>query len=449
MGAAARLAVCLALLCSVACFAMADPIKVACVGDSITAGVGADSPSESWPAVLGRMLGANYDVRNFGVSGTTMLKFGGSQYWQTTQFQSAQSYAPNIVIIMLGTNDTKPGYWDAHQSEFTDDAKAMLTTFKELPSNPRVILAIPIPVFGTGNYGISKQVMDNDVAPALRSIAAQTNTELMDMYPVMAPHADQIGDNVHPTAAGYRTMARYIFAYLTHGPTIIVPTDQFILSATVSIVPASGSDETLYTTDGSDPGTGSAKYSGPFEITKTSVVKARAVTGGKLSDWISSYAIVRQTPLPAVNVDGLQPGLALDMFVATDDQLSNHFDTLTNPVSSIEPQIDLPAGAPAQHFGLLFNGYIKVPADDIYTFATRSDDGSRLYVDNRLVVDNWGMHGNDSQSGDVALAAGSHSLRVEYFQAGGGDALAAFFGPASEPLPSQEIPGAALFHKQN
>lgn len=69
-------------------FAQTDTIRVACVGNSITVGHGLkDSNLDSYPSQLGMLLGDDYDVRNFGVSGYTMLKKGDRPYWNTAQFQ--------------------------------------------------------------------------------------------------------------------------------------------------------------------------------------------------------------------------------------------------------------------------------------------------------------------------------------------------------------------------
>ena len=81
-------------------------VKIACVGDSITAS------STRYPTWLANELGTSYEVKNFGVSGTTMFKNPGASYWKTTNFTASGAYLPNIVIIMLGTNDSKISNWN-------------------------------------------------------------------------------------------------------------------------------------------------------------------------------------------------------------------------------------------------------------------------------------------------------------------------------------------------
>lgn len=81
------------------------PVRVACVGDSITAGVGA-SKGNAYPDQLGRMLGGKWAVMNFGVSGATLLNHGDKPYQKQAAFKKALDSQPNVVIIKLGTNDT-------------------------------------------------------------------------------------------------------------------------------------------------------------------------------------------------------------------------------------------------------------------------------------------------------------------------------------------------------
>ena len=115
-----------------------EPIKVACVGDSITFGAAIkDRKTNCYPAQLGRMLGEGYRVANFGVNAATMLKKGNKPYWKLKQFQAAQDTQPDIVIIKLGTNDTKPHNWkhkDAYAANYTE----MVKRFQGLDSKPKV-----------------------------------------------------------------------------------------------------------------------------------------------------------------------------------------------------------------------------------------------------------------------------------------------------------------------
>jgi lysophospholipase L1-like esterase len=107
----------------------ADKIRVACVGDSITFGAGVEKREvNNYPKVLGSLLGDKYEVRNFGVSGATLLSKGDHPYIKTGAYSDAKKFAPQIVIIKLGTNDTKPQNWK-HEADFLADATNMIKEF--------------------------------------------------------------------------------------------------------------------------------------------------------------------------------------------------------------------------------------------------------------------------------------------------------------------------------
>ena len=195
--------------------APAAKTRVACVGDSITFGAGIkDRARNSYPAQLQQMLGDRYDVRNFGVSGRTMLKHGDFPYWKEKAFQEAKDFGPNIVIIKLGTNDTKPQNWK-FKDEFEADAKALVREFQGLPSKPKVYVCRPVPVVPPGAFNISAEVLDNGVIPALDQAAKETGAEVIDLHATLAGHADLLPDKVHPNAEGAKLMAQAIAKELT------------------------------------------------------------------------------------------------------------------------------------------------------------------------------------------------------------------------------------------
>src|ERR1700733_958314 len=105
------------------------PIRIACVGDSITEEFGVSSPFNAYPMQLQRMLGGGYLVGNFGNSGKTLLKNGNDPYWTTDSFKNALAFKPDIVTIMLGTNDTKPDNWKL-KDQFTADYKELIGKFQ-------------------------------------------------------------------------------------------------------------------------------------------------------------------------------------------------------------------------------------------------------------------------------------------------------------------------------
>jgi lysophospholipase L1-like esterase len=187
-------------------------IRVACVGDSITAGVGA-AKGESYPAQLGKMLGKQWKVRNFGVSGSTLLKDGDKPYQKQKAFQAALQYQPQVVIIMLGTNDTKPQNWKL-KAEFTADYKDLLEQFATLPSKPRILICHPVPVPGQGNFGINEAGVREE-APLIDKVAQEIRAGVIDMYTALKDHPEMFPDRVHPNTAGAALMAKAVYKALT------------------------------------------------------------------------------------------------------------------------------------------------------------------------------------------------------------------------------------------
>jgi len=133
------------------------PVRVACVGDSITAGSGTRVRElESYPAQLQRMLDEHsWLVGNFGVSGATLMNSGDKPYQKLPAFLDALKFNPDVVIVMLGTNDSKPQNW-RYQEQFVADYRDLLGKFKALPKSPRIFICRPVIVTGAGNFGISE-----------------------------------------------------------------------------------------------------------------------------------------------------------------------------------------------------------------------------------------------------------------------------------------------------
>lgn len=185
--------------------AYAAPIKVACVGDSITQGVGARS-GQSYPAQLQALLGAGYEVGNFGVSGRTLLKKGDFPYWQEKKYQAALAMEPAIVIIMLGTNDTKPQNWK-HEAEFVADYRELVKSFQSLASRPKVFVCRPVPVPGQGNFGINEENVRKEI-PRIDALAQELGCGVIDMHAALEKFPEMLPDRVHPNTAGAGEMAK-------------------------------------------------------------------------------------------------------------------------------------------------------------------------------------------------------------------------------------------------
>ena len=147
-----------------------DAVRVACIGNSITFGAGIKNRSrDSYPSVLARMLGDNYWVKNFGVSARTMLNKGDHPYMNEPAYKNALAFNPNIVVIKLGTNDSKSFNWK-YKADFMKDAQNMINAFKGLPSQPKIYLCYPSKAYLTGD-GINDDIISKEIIPMIKKLA--------------------------------------------------------------------------------------------------------------------------------------------------------------------------------------------------------------------------------------------------------------------------------------
>lgn len=198
--------------------AATDTIRVACVGDSITYGAGIEGrETNSYPAVLGQWLGGGFQIRNFGVSGATLLRKGDKPWWDEPEFQGVTAFAPHIIILKLGSNDSKPQNW-RHAAEFETDLKALLDHFAELPGKPRVYLCLPVPAYET-RWGINEKVLTGEIIPRLRRVAEERKLPVIDLHAALSDKPECFPDKIHPNAAGARLMAEAVGAALKGGGT--------------------------------------------------------------------------------------------------------------------------------------------------------------------------------------------------------------------------------------
>jgi acyl-CoA thioesterase I len=194
-------------------------IKVACVGDSITQGSGTTAyggVANAFPAQLQRMLGDKYEVGNFGVSGATLLKRGDKPYWKESAFNRSKAYRPDVVILMLGTNDTKPQNW-SFQNEFADDYSEMVRQYQTLDSTPRVFVCHPCVVSGANNYSINEANVLLEI-PLIDSVARSLGAGVIDIHGATLGHEDLLPDHVHPNNGGANLLARTVYEVLKGKP---------------------------------------------------------------------------------------------------------------------------------------------------------------------------------------------------------------------------------------
>jgi len=192
------------------------------VGNSITAGACSSSNANTYPSQLQTMLGTNYRVTNYGVSGTTMLKKGDNPYWNTQDYKNALSSNSSIIIIMLGTNDAKTFNWGPHGTDFPGDYKDMINSFKT-SSNTKIFVMTPPPLYPPDPYQMNATII-NQIFPQLIPQIAKDNSlsTPIDIFNALGGATlNQPGitcDGCHPTDKGYNLMATTVYKYLQAHP---------------------------------------------------------------------------------------------------------------------------------------------------------------------------------------------------------------------------------------
>ena len=188
-----------------------ETVRVACIGDSITAGAGAsDRKTTSYPPVLAQLLGEGYEVKNFGIGGRTLLKNGDRPYWNEKLFQESQDFQPDIVVLKLGTNDTKPMNWDKYGVELEGDLREMINIYKNLPSKPKVYVCYPVWVVND-NMTIRESILVEHVIPTIYKVAKELNVSIIDLHSTLYGMPQLVPDGVHPNDLGYVLMAKDIY----------------------------------------------------------------------------------------------------------------------------------------------------------------------------------------------------------------------------------------------
>ena len=187
-----------------------DAVRVACIGNSITFGAGIKNRSrDSYPSVLARMLGDNYWVKNFGVSARTMLNKGDHPYMNEPAYKNALAFNPNIVVIKLGTNDSKSFNWK-YKADFMKDAQTMINAFKGLPSQPKIYLCYPSKAYLTGD-GINDDIISKEIIPMIKKLAKKNDLSVIDLHTAMDGMPELFPDRIHPNEKGAQVMAKAVY----------------------------------------------------------------------------------------------------------------------------------------------------------------------------------------------------------------------------------------------
>lgn len=215
--------------------------------------------------------------------------------------------------------------------------------------------------------------------------------------------------------------------------------------ATVTLSSPIPASAIYYTLDGSEPTASSALYTGPIILDATTTVNTRAFKEGYDSEYIAARTVNKLELREAIEVTELAGGLVCKYYEAEWERLPD-FDTVAFVKTFVTDTVAIPDIAREEDYGLTFDGFVKVPIDGVYAFSINSDDGSRLYVSDTLLVDNDGLHGDYEMTGVIGLKAGYHPFTALMFQCKGGEALGV--SVAGPSLTKQAIPATMLYYRK-
>ncbi len=230
---------------------------------------------------------------------------------------------------------------------------------------------------------------------------------------------------------------KYVFA-----PEVKPHSTYFLDKQELKLIPYIGND-VHYTIDGSKPNITSPLYVQPITFDKNITLKAASFDKqGNASDVVTEQYTKTEYHQP-VTVSGLTNGLQYKYYEGV-WQFIPDFNVLSPLKTGECKSFDISIKSIGDHFGFVFNGYINIQKDGIYTFFLNSDDGSRLIIDDEQVILNDGCHGVIEKSGQIALRKGFHKISVDYFDSIFDDALEVYY--ESPDIKKQQIPATALFY---
>ncbi|MBS7254587.1 GDSL-type esterase/lipase family protein [Flavobacterium branchiicola] len=201
------------------CFKMnaQNAVKVACIGDSVTAGYLLANPqTESYPSQLQILMGSAFEVKNFGYSGATLLKKGSKPYYKTKECADAIAYQPDIAIIHLGLNDTDPRNWPNYKDDFNGDYSWLTDTLKKQNPKVKIYICRMTPIFNehsrfkSGTRDWFWQIQEH-----IGEIAKANKVHLIDLHEKLYNRPDLFPDALHPTKEGAKILAQTVYENVT------------------------------------------------------------------------------------------------------------------------------------------------------------------------------------------------------------------------------------------
>jgi len=365
------------------------------------------------------------------------LKINGEAIYNTSKWKTAsqwsdgdQNYKPangSGDLLLKLTIDPDPGY-AVKKIFYTYDqtTNSLYAIFPKYPGNKKLLLKdIALPV------GTTITFLSTNEKLLWKQQGENVAVELPDYDPnkIKAPYAYVVKIRNY---GRFEKKPQIKISYINNGlqPLISLSSD--------------GNAAIHFTTDGSEPSLQSALYTKPFTADKTITVKAKAFVNGNVPSGVSSAKIIKYEWMNAVKINNVQPGVSYKYYEPAENinMVSSFATPLIN--SGVTDIISLTKKQRADKFAFQFDGLIKINKDGIYNFYTSSDDGSKLFIDDIEVVDNDGDHGTLEKSGRAALKKEYHTIKVLYFDSGGGNSLQVLM--QADGGTKIELPATMLFH---
>ncbi len=221
-----------AILAATACVSANNaPIRITCVGNSITEG--------GYPAILEDLLGDAYVVVNCGKNSTAVARDCDEPYCQTEEFQNVFTSSPDHITIMLGTNDTRPPMW-ACREQFKNDLLWLVDTFAKIQTGPKIWLCLPPPTTEDNRFDIYGSRIVEAIIPDIQEVARLRNLDIIDVHTPFLEfeHNRYFKDGVHPNDDGKQKIAEIFYQTLSQATVMHIPSNKRLPATnTIPFVP--------------------------------------------------------------------------------------------------------------------------------------------------------------------------------------------------------------------
>lgn len=342
--------------------------------------------------------------------------------------------------------------WSAGKRDYKDRSGDMLLKITVNPDPGYAVKEVFYTYNATTNslYALSPKYPSSKKI-VLKDVTLPANTKIKFLATGQLLQWKQAGNNIEVNLPEYdpeKIKAPYAYAIkienygrFTAKPQVsVLYNDKMQPTVTIN---AAGGATIYYTTDRSEPSLKSQVYKTPFTLTKSSIIKSIAVKSGAMSSMITEANVKTYEPMMPVDVSKMTAGLQYNYYEA--DNMGAAVMEKAHPVKTgTADAFNTAAAQRKEKFGFVFTGLIKIEDEGLYDFYVQSDDGSLLYIDSKLIVDNNGNHSMEEKADKAFLQKGLHTVKLVYFDSGGDNGLKVSYNLQGQQ--KQVIPASGLFH---